>query len=282
MPLVANADTGPKSSVIVSFEGLENEKYYVTLLSESPTTGPHRVYDGNSNPKQFFYGEDEEKRIWQKFVSYEDEDGFYFLQFFDECTKTSEFSWRYYPPSKFKILLYFPEYDSFVVSSETYEKYAFHSYYKVDANGIEIQSVSIDNTRIQAEKNYSYSLELTSLISRILITIIIEILIALLFGFREKMQLLIILVTNIITQSILNILLNLINYYQGGLMFVFHYVWMELLVIVIEIIAYCSFFNKYSRKVPIGKFKISLYAFIANVVSFCSGLLIAGFIPSLF
>ena len=281
MPLVANADTGPKSSVIVSFEGLENEKYYVTLLSESPTTGPHRVYDGNSNPKQFFYGEDEEKRIWQKFVSYEDEDGFYFLQFFDECTKTSEFSWRYYPPSKFKILLYFPEYDSFVVSSETYEKYAFHSYYKVDANGIEIQSVSIDNTRIQAEKNYSYSLELTSLISRILITIIIEILIALLFGFREKMQLLIILVTNIITQSILNILLNLINYYQGGLMFVFHYVWMELLVIVIEIIAYCSFFNKYSRKVPIGKFKISLYALIANVASFFSGVLIANLIPSL-
>jgi hypothetical protein len=196
MPLVINADTGPKPSVVISFEGLENEKYYVTLLSESPTTGPHRVYDGESNPKQFFYGEDEEKRIWQKFVSYEDEDGFYFLQFFDECTKTSEFSWRYYPPSKFKILLYFPEYDSFVVSSETYEKYAFHSYYKVDANGIEIQSVSIDNTRIQAEKNYSYSLELTSLISRILITIIIEILIALLFGFREKMQLLIILVVN--------------------------------------------------------------------------------------
>ena len=61
MPLVINADTGPKPSVVISFEGLENEKYYVTLLSESPTTGPHRVYDGESNPKQFFYGEDEEK-----------------------------------------------------------------------------------------------------------------------------------------------------------------------------------------------------------------------------
>ena len=184
-------------------------------------------------------------------------------------------------PSKFKILLYFPEYDSFVVSSETYEKYAFHSYYKVDANGIEIQSVSIDNREFRLKKAIRIH-ELTSLISRILITIIIEVFIALIFGFREKKQLLIILVTNIITQSILNILLNLINYYQGGLMFVFHYVWMELLVIVIEIIAYCSFFNKYSRKVPIGKFKISLYALIANVASFFSGVLIANLIPSLF
>ena len=38
MPLTANADMGPKPSIVISFEGLENEKYYVTLLSESPTT----------------------------------------------------------------------------------------------------------------------------------------------------------------------------------------------------------------------------------------------------
>ena len=281
MPLVINADTGPKPSVVISFEGLENEKYYVTLLSDTPTTGPYSVYDENSDPEKY-NGVEDKNNVWKKFISYKDEDGYYFLQYFDECTETSKFIWGYYPPSKFKILIYFPDHDSFAVSNEVYERYAFDSYYKVDASGMEIQSVTIDNTRIQAEKNYSYSLELTSLISRILITIIIEILIALLFGFREKMQLLIILVTNIITQSILNILLNLINYYQGGLMFVFHYVWMELLVIVIEIIAYCSFFNKYSRKVPIGKFKISLYALIANVASFFSGVLIANLIPSLF
>ena len=142
-------------------------------------------------------------------------------------------------PIKFKILTYFPDHDSFAVSNEVYERYAFDSYYKVDASGMEIQSVTLNNN-IQAQKNYPYSWELISLISRILITIIIEVLIALLFGFREKKLLLIVLVTNIITQSILNILLNLINYYQGGLMFVLNYIWMELLVIVIEAV-YCSF-----------------------------------------
>lgn len=280
MPLVINADTGPKPSVVISFEGLENEKYYVTLLSDTPTTGPYSVYDENSDPEKY-NGVEDKNNVWKKFISYKDEDGYYFLQYFDECTETSKFTWGYYPPSKFKILIYFPDHDSFAVSNEVYERYAFDSYYKVDASGMEIQSVTLNNN-IQAQKNYPYSWELISLISRILITIIIEVLIALLFGFREKKLLLIVLVTNIITQSILNILLNLINYYQGGLMFVLNYIWMELLVIVIEAVAYCILFNKYSKKVPIGKFKVSTYAFIANVVSFCSGLLIAGFIPSLF
>jgi hypothetical protein len=280
MPLVINADTGPKPSVVISFEGLENEKYYVTLLSDTPTTGPYSVYDENSDPEKY-NGVEDKNNVWKKFISYKDEDGYYFLQYFDECTETSKFIWGYYPPSKFKILIYFPDHDSFAVSNEVYERYAFDSYYKVDASGMEIQSVTLNNN-IQAQKNYPYSWELISLISRILITIIIEVLIALLFGFREKKLLLIVLVTNIITQSILNILLNLINYYQGGLMFVLNYIWMELLVIVIEAVAYCILFNKYSKKVPIGKFKVSTYAFIANVVSFCSGLLIAGFIPSLF
>ena len=47
-----------------------------------------------------------------------DEDGYYFLQFFEDCTETSKFTWGYYPPTKFKILIYFPEHDSFVVSNE--------------------------------------------------------------------------------------------------------------------------------------------------------------------
>ena len=252
----------------------------MTLLSDTPTTGPYSVYDENSDPEKY-NGVEDKNNVWKKFISYKDEDGYYFLQYFDECTETSKFIWGYYPPSKFKILIYFPDHDSFAVSNEVYERYAFDSYYKVDASGMEIQSVTLNNN-IQAQKNYPYSWELISLISRILITIIIEVLIALLFGFREKKLLLIVLVTNIITQSILNILLNLINYYQGGLMFVLNYIWMELLVIVIEAVAYCILFNKYSKKVPIGKFKVSTYAFIANVVSFCSGLLIAGFIPSLF
>ena len=49
-------------------------------------------------------------------------------------------------------------------------------------------------------------------------------LVALLFGFRQKKQLLILAVVNIITQIILNVLLNVINYNSGPLAFTFFYV----------------------------------------------------------
>lgn len=60
---------------------------------------------------------------------------------FRDCTETSEFKWTYYPPQRFKILVYFPETDSFAVSG-IYERYAFDSYYKVDAGDIELKPSS--------------------------------------------------------------------------------------------------------------------------------------------
>jgi len=109
-----------------------------------------------------------------------------------------KFTWGYHPPARFKILLYFPEQDSFIVSNGVYERYAFDSYYKVDARSLEIKSGSVTGS-ITVEKNYDYKWELISLFARIIITISIEILIALLFGFRARKQIYIIAGVNIIT-----------------------------------------------------------------------------------
>ncbi len=58
--------------------------------------------------------------------------------------------------------------------------------------------------------------------ARIVLTILIEMLVALLFGFRQKKQLLILAVVNIITQTYLKCgLLNVINYNSGPLAFTF-------------------------------------------------------------
>ncbi|MCT4543766.1 MAG: hypothetical protein N4A63_09505 [Vallitalea sp.] len=279
MPTTAYADVGPKASVVIDFEGLEGENYYVTLLSNVSSTGPHSVLDETYN-NQRYYEEDKEYSIWEKFLSYEDKDGYHFLQYFENCTDTSEFTWGYYPPSKFKILLYFPEQDSFAVSKDVYEKYAFDSYYKVDAKGLKMQS-GVINYSIEAEKNYNYTWEIISLVIRIIATIAIEVLIALLFGYRAKKQLLIILVTNVVTQSVLNILLNIINYHQGSMMFVINYVWKEILVFVIEAFVYSICLHKYGN----GKSKkwiLILYALIANAVSFVGGIFIAYLMPGVF
>lgn len=280
MPMPAYADAGPKPSVVVDFEGLEGVSFYVTLLSERDSTGPHSVLGKYQNNQKYFEG-DEDYEIWQKFLSYQDEDGFYFLQYFQNCTDTLKFTWGYYPPAKFKILIYFPKQDSFIISNEVYERYAFDSYYKVDAKNLNIQSGTVTGS-ISAQKNYDYTWELISLFARIILTILIEVLIALIFGFRTRKQIYIIVTINIITQSILNILLNIINYNQGSLMFIFNYAWMELLVFIIEAIAFSVLLYRYSNKKPAKKWLAPLYAFVSNAISFILGFFIAYIVPGIF
>lgn len=276
-PTTALADTGPKPSVVIGFEGLKQENCYVTLLSKSDSTGPYSAYDGDSN--QARYNEnDEDFEIWEKFVSYQDKDGFYFLQYFEKLDESSTFKWGYYPPKEFKILMYFPDSDSFAVSSEIYERYAFDSYFTVDATGL---NPSV-NGEISAVKSYDYGLEALSFIARIVITIALELAVALLFGFSAKKQIFVIGITNVITQTILNVLLNIINYNQGQLMFVLSYILFELIVFAIEAVIYCFALNRYSVKPAVKKWFIVLYAFVANFLSFFAGLGIAHLIPGIF
>lgn len=278
VPSNAYADIGPKPSVVVNFEGLEGETYYVTLLSEKISTGPYSAvgrYDGD----QRYWEEDEDFDIWEKFVNYEDEDGYYFLQYFKNCTESSQFSWTYYPPPLFKILVYFPQYDSFAVSS-IYDRYAFDSYYKVTANNLEFKQSS--TIEITAQKNYNYSKEVFSLIVRIIITIAIEVLLALIFGYREKKQLSIILKTNIATQTILNVFLNTVNYFSGGMAFVLFYILGEIIVVLIEITIYSKLLTKHGSGRLTKKPYAVFYALTANIISFAAGLYISILIPGIF
>ncbi len=110
----------------------------------------------------------------------------------------------------------------------------------------------------------------------------IELLIALVFGFRAKGQLRIIATANLVTQTVLNVLLNLINYSQGPLLFVLNYIWLELLVIAVEACVYFFALSRHSRKPSPSKGAAVLYAFVANLVSFAAGLGLAYLIPGIF
>lgn len=273
-PLAVSADTGPKPSVHVTFENLGAELCYGTLLSQTDSTGPFSVWDGDENHIYNVYNLDDE--IWRAFVEYEDTDGFYYLQTGWKVSETSEIAWTYYPPNSFKILLYYPETDTFIVSG-IYEKYAFDSYYTVDMNGVNIDTV----VRLEAHRSYDYSLEILSLIARIVLTILLEIGIAFLFGFRARKQLLLIAGVNIVTQIVLNVLLNAINYSSGQQAFWNNYILFELVVFAIEAILYCLLLKKISDQPEINSFYI-VYALVANAASFGVGILIAKLIPGIF
>lgn len=92
------------------------------------------------------------------------------------------------------------------------------------------------------EKNYDYSAEIISLIVRILLTIAVESLIALLFGLRKRDILLLIFAVNSATQITLNLLLNFFNYTSGGFAYILNYILLELLIIIVEAIIFSRCF----------------------------------------
>lgn len=270
-PIGVSGDTGPKPSIRIQFKNMGDELCYGTLLSKEESTGPARAWDGEEeNINLDFVDRD----IWEAFVNYEDSDGYYFLQWAWKVNDTKELAWTYYPPNEFKVLLYYPETNIFMVS-DVCKRYAFDTYYTVDMDGIEIGSIKYDenlsgNQRLIMHKSYEFKNEVKALVYRILITVVVEVLIGLLFKFRNK-ELLYILFINVITQIILNVLLNVYT----GFGYYFVYLSLESLVFVIEAIFYCLMFKK-------KKGYCVLYALVANIASFVIGLYLANLFPGLF
>lgn len=247
--LPISADMGPKPSVTINFKGFD-EPYYVTLLSSVESYGPNSVSEDDA------YLDYEQSDLLIKFNQYEDD--YYFYGVIDECSDDHEFKWGYWPPETFKILIYFPNSDTFIVS-DICERYAFNSYYTVE----------IDNNKIiDVYKSYNYTNEILSFCFRLIFTIIMELIIAEIFNLKEKKQKQIILVTNLVTQVLLNLYISYVIYTNGYFLYVLYYLWLEILIFIVE-----GFVYKLTLKT--NKINVWKYAFIANVSSFILGLLIA-------
>lgn len=288
LPMTIHADIGPKPSVRITFEGLGDELCYGTLLSARKTTGPSSAWDGlnihaRHNENENYSYADLDYKTWKAFVDYEDSDGYYFLQEGWLINETKELAWTYYPPNPFKILLYFPESNTYAVS-EIYERYAFDSYYtvdmaKIDMPGVEASGVS--SAIVVATKSYDYTWEIISMAARIVITILLEVAIAILVGYRAKKQLLVIVGANAVTQVVLNVLLNIGNYNLGSLWFTIFYFLFEIVVFTIEAIMFGLVLHKLGDR-PKKGWNGVLYALAANAVSFAAGYGIAKIIPGIF
>lgn len=282
LPLTVHADTGPKPSVQIKFAQMEEDVVcYGTLLSEVECTGPACAWDGN--PENASYRDTSDSmdsrlpyEIWNAFVTYEDTDGYYFLQMGWQVNETKELPWRYYPPSPFKILLYYPETGQFAVS-DICGRYAFDSYYTVNMREVDPNA---SGQILMATQSYAYGPEVLSLLARILLTICIELAIAFVFGLRSKGLIRFLVIVNIVTQVLLNLLLNFANYQAGQRAFVLAYVGLEVLVFVIEAVLYSRVLGKWGESHR--RCFYIIYALAANSASFVIGMLIAKAIPGIF
>ena len=271
--VLASADTGPKPSVRITVGDLLSGAY-ATLLSERSSTGPHSAWDGTE--EHAYYLENERggvpKAVWDALVSYEDTDGFYYLQGTErKIDDGGEYIWGYYPPERFKLLLYFPESETFLVS-EIYERYAFHSYFA---------AFEADGGGLYMFRTYDYTSEMIGFFARLCITLTIELLLALLFFRGERRMIGLIAALNFVTQILLNLSLAKTGYLNGAQVLMRRYVSLECLVFLIEGAVLCLFAPRLSRaKRP--RLSAWGYALAANLCSLLLGLWVSRLLPSLF
>ena len=241
------ADVGPKPSVTIIVENAPDKSYFVTLLAKSSYGPWQQVTDIEGMPAD----NEEERKAAQLFLDYEDSDGYFLLNNMSgDLMGKNEFSWTYYPPEEFKIAICCPQ-DGSVYVSEALERDAFYSYFHVTYGS---------NPLPAFEESHLGKVFLESLL-RVAVTIIVELFLAYLFGYREKKQLLTITVVNVITQMILNAFLVFSDYFGGGLMWMIMFPLGEVIVFIIELIIYLFTIGKE------GKGKAFLYTLLANAAS---------------
>lgn len=262
LSIPALADFGPKSSTVITFTGVSNTTYYVTLLSEDDGYMQiGHVWDGTPETQVYKPGDDGYD-IWAKFAYYKDEDGFFFRQHWEDCSYGNRLD-ETLAPSPFKILIYFPESDFFCVSPIC-ESYAMDSYFTVDLSNYESGTVAVS-------RSYQYGLEIVSLLLRIVCTIFIELVVAVkLFRYRRKKLLRFIALVNVFTQIGLNLLLHMAITKAGSWMLLLIYVPLELLVFGLEAFLYSMMFEFYIDSPDEAKHPV-LYSLLANAASFAVG-----------
>ena len=132
---------------------------------------------------------------------------------------------------------------------------------------INFEVYSIINKEIKIKNTYPYYKEVIEFILRLAITLAIEIGLYFLFRLHTKRNFKIVMIVNIATQLLLNIIINLGTFYQGELYALIILILCEMAIFILEPIIYIILMRKKN------KLLIALYGIIANVLSFAIGLI---------
>lgn len=272
LPLWAAADTGPKPSITVTPEGFGEDACYLTLLSQTETTGPWSKQESFAASKDSYGDPEADEAIWTAFNDYQDAESFFFLGCYGEVTGGQVFCWSYYPPDTFKVLAYFPDSGTFAVGPAT-EREEFSARYTVSPSETG-ETLLIEKARNQEAENKSF-------VGRLVLTLALELAVAVVFGFRAKRQIITIVCMNLITQVGLNQAITHLfpvvssRWYWPGLLV------LEVLIFLVEGAVYARLLPRW-KKDPAAVCHPWKYALAANVASFGVGLILARLIPGMF
>ena len=263
MITVVHADMGPKPSTEITFKGLGEGTYYVSIfgtehrmgpngplisgITSGMTTGPYGDLEGFKK-----YYSDYPEEIIDQFVEYTNGKYCFWGNLNKVTTENNKITWSYYAPSDFIVVVITPQ--GKLIASEPVQRSVIAGYYKCTLEG--------DTLKMQS--NYNWGKERLRLLARVAATIAIELVIALIFGYRDKASIATIVKTNIVTQLILNLGVSFMNILFGILGAYLIMILMEIIVFIIEGI-------HYSCKLPGKKGLAWLYALVANAASWYIG-----------
>lgn len=236
-----HADTGPKPSLTVTVRGLEERgDYYIAIFASTESYGPYSLGDEWSNDD-----------VHKVFTEYQDPDGYYYLGMSTTSASGNSIHIGYWPPENFKVVVYVVA-EKLYISSAPAERSVFDTemLFTVEGDHGTLEDIS------SMENQLLYGAACMAA------TVIIETLLALLFGYKDK--LVPIIITNIITNSLLHLLLAVADYTSGLLVFYIFYVILEVAVLIIEFVVYCF-------AVKGNKLKLFVYTLLANVITFFVG-----------
>ncbi len=251
----AFADCGPKASLTINVKGMEEGREYYLTLFEAFDPRFSDEYIANQNP--------EWRALYE--LSLNDE---YFLcespvdETYYKLNRSGSRTWGYMPPDKFKIVIYFPD-DGSCIISEKLERYAFNSYFTANVSGGEMSVVANGGAA-------GVSAEIGALLLRIAITVLLELGVARLFGYDGGKETKLILIMNICTQIFLNVMIAVGDGIIGGLGAIVAYVLAEIVIFIIEACIYAVLLPRFTeRRTREGR--AVEYAFAANAASFFVG-----------
>ncbi len=255
--ITVSADMGPKPASYITIKGIEGE--YVACFAAKEAWGPNYDYE--------FWEDYKTKPIqYNPIMEYKDDEGFKWITCYYKCNGESEIKFTYYCPEEYKIVIY--QNDQFLIATEALEMYAYSTYYEIDFSTGTVTSPE----NIKVIKTYDYFSEILNLFLRIVLTLAIELGLFFLFRLYTKRNFMVVLIVNLITQIFLNVAANISLYNSGSLSALFLLFPLEFAILIIEFIAYQILLKDKKRWI------ISLYAILANILSFGLGLYIFSFI----
>lgn len=253
LPISVFADAGPKPSLEIIVEGMENENYWLDLLVQDEAE--YSWLDITP----------EEKERVKKLADYKDEDGFHPAllggthvpltgklkgEALSDGTYSHKFSYVG-TPEEFKIAILTEENELIVSSMITREH--FNSKVIFDVNNLEAKEVL-------PYKNMFFEFNL-----RLILTLAIEFLAAILFGFSIKKYWKVLLKVNIFTQVLLNVGVLASNLYGGLFLAIFVFILLEIAILVFETTIYARTLTEKPR------FRRIFYGITANLLSLAAG-----------